>query len=84
MAREPLRLFVRRDCELCEALHGVLLTEPRLAGHPLEIVDIDEQPEWRMAYHFRIPVLTRGPVELWAGPIDDDSRAALLERVLAG
>jgi len=78
-----LRLFLRRDCELCEALYATLLAEPRIASLAIEVIDIDEMTDWRPAYHFRIPVLTRGDQELWAGPVDEDSRQHLIDSVLS-
>jgi len=84
MSDLPLRLFLRRDCELCEAMLGLLASDPRASGLPLECVDIDERTEWRPQYHYRVPVLTRGPSEIWSGPVEEHERIAFFSRVLAG
>jgi len=83
MTGEPVRLFMRRECAICDALLAALRDDARTAALDLELIDIDEHPEWRLQYHFRVPVLTRGDTELWAGPVDDDSREQLLASVLS-
>lgn len=83
MTGQPVRLFMRRECEICDALLAVLYNDARTAALDLELIDIDEHPEWRMQYHFRVPVLTRGDTELWSGPVDDDSPEQLLASVLS-
>ncbi|MGD9602133.1 MAG: glutaredoxin family protein [Gammaproteobacteria bacterium] len=80
----PLRLFLRRDCEICEALHALLETDPRTSGRALECIDIDEHTDWRPLYHYRVPVLVRGTAELWAGPVGDHEHGEFFSRVLAG
>jgi hypothetical protein len=78
-----LRLFARRDCEICDALQAALLGDARIAALGVEVIDIDEFPEWRPQYHFRVPVLVRGETELWAGAVMDDTLEELFASVLS-
>ena len=57
-----LVLLVREGCELCETLHAELLDFDRqLALPPLELADVDADPDWQRRYGLKIPVL------LWDG-----------------
>jgi len=51
-----LRVYSRPGCHLCEQLIEQLLP---IAGRRIgvEIVNIDERPEWQAAYGTRIPVV---------------------------
>jgi len=53
---EPLRVYSRPGCHLCEQLIEDLL--PLARGRVgVEVVDIDTREEWQEAYGTRIPVL---------------------------
>ena len=50
-------VYTRRGCHLCEVLIEKLTEEVREAV-PIELRDIDTNPDWRNAYDTRVPVLT--------------------------
>jgi hypothetical protein len=57
-----LLLLVREGCELCEALQAELLDLGQAVPlPPLELADVDSDPEWQRRYGLKIPVL------LWDG-----------------
>jgi hypothetical protein len=64
---EPrLTLLSREGCGLCEEFAAELATELATLGAqrslpPLEIADVDSDPEWQRRYGLKIPVL------LWDG-----------------
>ncbi len=78
MAHLPsLRLLTRADCEICQELHAILLNAGILEPEELEVIDIDEHPDLRAIYHYRVPVILRGNAELWVGPVNEDAFARL-------
>jgi len=54
--RQPLRLYYRSDCSLCEAMHRELLDADLPIA--LETVDIDGQAMLVSRYGHKVPVLT--------------------------
>jgi Glutaredoxin-like domain (DUF836) len=58
MAAAGLTLVHRRDCELCEQMLGAL---QRLARErtlpPLQVIDVDADPELKRRHDFDVPVL---------------------------
>ncbi|MDD9892737.1 MAG: glutaredoxin family protein [Gammaproteobacteria bacterium] len=70
------RFYTKAGCGLCEEM----LEEVLALGVPeseLEFVDIEQRPELAALYGVKIPVIERGGVELAAGRLNDQSRAAL-------
>ena len=60
MSAEPLRLYYREGCHLCEELAALLYRGwPQLLDE-LEWVDVDRSAELASCYGLRVPVLTRG------------------------
>ena len=53
---QRLRVFSRPGCHLCEVLLDALL--PLARGRiAIEVLNIDERPEWQADYGTRIPVV---------------------------
>lgn len=53
---EPIRVFSRAGCHLCEELIEQLL--PLVRGRlDIDVLDIDTRDEWTEAYGLRIPVV---------------------------
>lgn len=53
---KELRVYSRPGCHLCEQLVEELL--PMVRGRlALDVVDIDDSPDWQEAYGTRIPVV---------------------------
>jgi predicted thioredoxin/glutaredoxin len=60
VARVASRLTVlhRRDCELCdEMLAGLASLKSRLPLPPIEVVDVDSDPELKRRHGLDVPVL---------------------------
>lgn len=57
---EPLVLYYRDGCHLCEELASLLHRGWPRVVEDLQWADIDSRPEWRELYGLRIPVLARG------------------------
>jgi thioredoxin-like negative regulator of GroEL len=70
---QPLILYSRPGCHLCEKLCAELEPLLRASGAALEIVDVDESPALVQRYGLRIPVLVAGELELSEYPLDRDS-----------
>lgn len=55
-----LLLLGRPGCHLCEDfLSDLIAAHPRLEGR-VNVVNVDERPDWREVYGRRIPVLLDG------------------------
>ncbi len=51
-------MLVREGCDLCEALQLELLDLGQvLSLPPLELADVDSDPDWQRRYGLKIPVL---------------------------
>lgn len=58
MAAARLTLVQRQDCELCEAMHAELsLLSRRVALPPLELADVDADPQLLRRHGLDVPVL---------------------------
>ena len=78
MAEVALTLLSRRDCGLCEALEGELVTwDAGRALFSLNIIDIDTDAELQRRYQWRIPVLLLGDEELCAGTLNEAALIAI-------
>ncbi len=78
MGEASYQLFVRADCELCEALHAALASHEEVLARGLTLVDIDSEARLQTLYHYRIPVLVLGEREIWSGPYDPHGLAIAL------
>jgi hypothetical protein len=57
-AAARLALLMRRDCELCEQLQRELTVLARTVSlPPLELIDVDSDPQLRRRYGLDVPVL---------------------------
>jgi len=78
MAR--FHLYSRRGCHLCEVMIEQLLV--LLRGQvPLEIHDIDQNPEWLRKYGVSVPVLELEGRVVCAARLDEVAVAAVLEKL---
>ncbi|WP_027894061.1 glutaredoxin family protein [Calidithermus chliarophilus] len=69
-------LVSRKGCHLCEEAEQ-MLGALRL---PFELRDVDQDPELRLEYSFRVPVLLRGSEVLMEGRFDAPRLVRLLEQ----
>lgn len=73
-------LVSRKGCHLCEEAEQ-MLGALRL---PFELRDVDQDPELRLEYSFRVPVLLRGREVLMEGRFDGPRLVRLLEQTAGG
>jgi glutaredoxin len=50
-------LYSRPDCGLCEEMLLALQSLPQARDVPIDVVDVDRDPESRLRYGHKIPVL---------------------------
>jgi hypothetical protein len=50
-------LYSRPGCGLCEEMRAALERLPAVRGYPLEVLDVDADPDTRTRYGHKIPVL---------------------------
>jgi hypothetical protein len=56
-----LRLVSRRDCLLCDEMHEALLAFGReVPLPPVELIDVDSDPQLQSRYGLQVPVLLLG------------------------
>ena len=83
-----IRLFfyTRADCPLCDRLEELLQPHLRWLRERTEVLfeprDIFDNPAWREAYQYRIPVLTRGDDVLLEGRPEADEVARAMGPLL--
>jgi hypothetical protein len=81
----PLRLLTRADCSLCEAMRSDLVRlAARTALPPLELVDVDADPELQRRYGLKIPVLLWGTSPVCHYRLDESELLRLLRPARAG
>jgi len=77
----PLRLLTRADCSLCETMRSELA---RLAARtplpPVEVLDVDTDPELARRYGLKIPVLLWGTSLVCHHRLDESELLRLLRR----
>jgi hypothetical protein len=77
----PLRLLTRTDCSLCETMHRQLLAlAARVPLPPLELVDVDADPELQRRYGLKVPVLLWGSDPVCHYRLDEPELLRLLRR----
>jgi len=80
VSRPVFRVYSRQGCHLCEQLLEELV--PRLRGRAdVEVVDIDNRPEWVEAYGMRIPVVELDGEFVCQYHFDAAAVAAALQRL---
>lgn len=72
-ATPPVQLVTRQGCHLCEEAEGLL----RSLGIPVELLDVDADPELNRLYDFRVPVVLAGGTVIAEGAITAASLARL-------
>ncbi len=73
MTRPHLELLVRPTCHLCEGAEPVVSRVAALVGVPVEVIDVDTDPELAVDFGLRIPVvrtseghiLAEGTIAFW-------------------
>ena len=74
-------LYTRAGCHLCEEAERVLAAERAVTAFRLELVDIDRDPELRLRYGVRVPVVAVDGEELFEYQVPVDLLRARLGRV---
>ena len=59
-----LDLYVRQDCHLCSDFIQALSESPDSDQIEVNILDVDERPEWQKAYGYLVPVLMADNTEI--------------------
>jgi hypothetical protein len=65
-------LYSRPGCGLCEEMLQELATLPSAKGLPIDVVDVDSDPEARARYGHKIPVLMFAGELLCHGRLDPE------------
>ncbi|MFO7275651.1 MAG: glutaredoxin family protein [Pseudomonadota bacterium] len=77
--RPRLTLVHRRDCELCEEMLAELeALKERVALPPLELVDVESDPELERRYGLNVPVLLLDGTVVCRHRLDADELIRLL------
>lgn len=75
-----LHYYTRKGCHLCEIMLEELL--PLIRGRlEIEFRDIDSDPDWRMKYRVRIPVIEMNGQMVSEYPLDYGAIRAVLARL---
>ena len=74
-APEPVTLYTRADCHLCDEARALLDSLAGDLGFTVEAIDIDADKNLRARYNDAVPVVALGTEEIARAPI----RAAALE-----
>ena len=70
---QPLIVYSRRGCHLCEVMVEELLALAR-GRCEIDVRDVDTRDDWREAYGLRVPVLTWDGQELCEFELTDAAR----------
>jgi hypothetical protein len=77
----PLRLLTRADCSLCETMRSQLeALATRTALPPLELIDVDTDPELQRRFGLKVPVLLWGSSPVCHYRLDEPELLRLLRR----
>jgi glutaredoxin-like protein DUF836 len=80
-AAAPLRLLTRTDCSLCETMRSQLAAlAARAILPPLELIDVDADPELQRRYGLKVPVLLWGATPVCHYRLDEAELLRLLRR----
>jgi predicted thioredoxin/glutaredoxin len=72
-------LYSRPGCGLCEELLTELTQLPATRGYPVEIIDVDTDPQARIRYGHKIPVLLFAGELVCHGRLDPEEVLKALE-----
>jgi hypothetical protein len=72
-------LYSRPGCGLCEELLAELSRLPQARAYPVDVVDVDTDPEARSRYGHKIPVLLFGGNLVCHGRLDTEEVLKTLE-----
>ena len=74
-----LTLLGRRDCELCEEMHAAIARLARTVPlPPLEVVDVDSDPQLQRRHGLEVPVLLLDGTVVCRHRLDRDELSRLL------
>ena len=59
-----LTLMFREYCSLCHKMKAELLPYKEAFGFELEVLDVDDHPDWEEKYNELVPVLLDGDEEI--------------------
>jgi hypothetical protein len=77
-----LTLLGRRDCELCEEMHEAIVRLGRtLPLPPLEVLDVDADPQLRRRHGLEVPVLLIDGTVVCRHRLDESELKRLLRHV---
>jgi hypothetical protein len=77
----PLTLLTRADCSLCETMRAQLAAlAARATLPPLELIDVDSDPELQRRYGLKVPVLLWGATPVCQYRLDEPELLRLLRR----
>jgi Glutaredoxin-like domain (DUF836) len=65
-------LYSRVDCHLCEQMLEDLAALPMASAYPVDVVDVDADPEARLRYGHKVPVLMFADEMVCHGRLDAD------------
>ncbi|NNM61941.1 MAG: glutaredoxin family protein [Steroidobacteraceae bacterium] len=65
-------LYSRPHCHLCERMLAELAGLPAAAAHPVDVLDVDQDPAMRARYGHKIPVLLFGGELVCHGRLDPE------------
>ena len=82
MSAVRLTLLGRRDCELCEEMHEAIVRLGRtLPLPPLEVLDVDADPQLRRRHGLEVPVLLIDGTVVCRHRLDESELKRLLRHV---
>jgi hypothetical protein len=77
-----LTLLGRRDCELCEEMHAAIARLARTVPlPPLEVLDVDSDPQLRRRHGLDVPVLLIDGTVVCRHRLDESELKRLLRHV---
>jgi hypothetical protein len=76
--KEPIRVYSRAGCHLCEVLIEELL--PLVRGClEVEVLDIDSRPDWFTSYNSRVPVVEYRGSPICEYTLDRDAILSIIQ-----
>lgn len=75
-----LTLMFREYCGLCHQMRDALQPFQAAYGFDLEIIEIDDFPEWEAQYNELVPVLLHGDHQICHWHLDETALRAYLEQ----
>lgn len=75
-----LTLLFREYCSLCRQMREALQPFQQQFGFELDVIDIDEHPEWEQQYNEQVPVLLHGQQEICHWFLDERALREFLQQ----